>query len=632
MSNSTKDTIRSLSTREQCRTKLPVWFGSRENHFHAVLETLANATDEITNNYDDGEIEVWLSNDCKKISIFDTGRGIPINGETNGKQNYELLFCTLFSGTNYDNLENGKVTTGTNGCGITVLNHCSTLFEVSSYKNFKETIIRFEDGGGLVHPPLTTKSSVEHGTKVVFSLDEEVFVNTTFDYIELQNILKRLASTNNKLTIALKHQDDILKYHYESKKDYMEENSINKLSPTIMFAQKLFETGDEINTVGVSFSLSTEPLQQTFLNYTYLKEQGTLHEGFVDGMRKVFNKGVKKNKLTPQDIEMSFNFYVEVLSTNVEYANQTKFSTKKLLYKNIVSNYIVENLEVLKNEQPKLFEQMQKHLTTINGFNTKNEASRKQVTKVLEERATNATTRPQKLVPCRSRDPKEVELILIEGDSALNSVKLGRDAKTMMVYPLKGKPMNPLKKSIDAILQNQEIVDIFKILGCGITYRGKNVRGFAPFNIDNLMVNRVLVATDFDEDGFHIQSLLIGIFYILAPQLLLDEKIEFVKTPLYIIKQKDNEYYAYNEQERVDIVSKLVGTYKETRFKGLGGLPTSTMSKALKHETRESIVVTMEQAKICADKIELFLSDDIESRKKYIEENGSKYVTESMLV
>lgn len=628
---SNKDTIRALDVREQCRMRLPVWFGSRDNYTHGVREILANASDEISNNFDEGTIVVTLEEDKETISIFDTGRGIPINSETNGVKNYELLFLTLFSGTNYDNVDNGKITTGANGVGTCVLNHTSELFEVSSIRNYKKDTVIFKDGGYLIDSEFDIPTDIPNGTFIRFKLDKEVYTNTIYNTDDIKAMLKALSGVNSKLVIKYRHLDEKLEYHYDSINDYLEDNSINKIVNTYSFNSKEYDTENELNTISCTWNVSTEPFQNTFLNYTNLIEQGSIYDGFIDGMRKVFTKA-SKSKFTNLDIEMSFGFVVSVLSTNVEFTNQTKFSTNKQLYKKLVSEYIVENMEIFKAENPKEFDKILKHLQSINTFNTKNENSIKKIKKELSEKGNNATTRPEKLIPCRSKNPKEIELILIEGDSAMTSVKAARNPNTMMILPLKGKPINALKKSITKLLENQEVIDIFKILGCGITYKGKNVKGFDRFDIDKLKVNKILITTDFDDDGFHIQALLIGLFYILAPQLLTNGVVEFIQTPLYLIKTKDNTYKAYSENERQRIIANLNCRYSEVRFKGIGGLPVKTMKEALSTDTRISYKVTMEDAKKCAEKIELFLSDDIELRKKYIEEYGHKFINETLLV
>ena len=626
-----KDTIKSLNVREQCRLKLPIWYGSRDNYLHGFREVLANASDEITNNYDDGFIDVVLSEDRKRMSVFDSGRGIPILGETDGVKNYELLFLRLFSGTNYDNLENGKVTTGTNGSGVTILNYTSTYFEVNSYKEYKKSTLIFKDGGELVVERPEQSSDIKNGTQIVFELDDEVYTNTVYNVEEVKTILNSLAGSNNKLTIHFRHQDMQETYHYDSLENYLTNNSINTITNAHTFNVKKYNDESELNMISCTWNVSTEPFQATYLNYTYLKDNGAIYDGFIDGMKKVFTKTCK-SKFTNLDIEMSFGMVISLLSTNVEYANQTKFSTSKQLYKKLVSEYIVSNMEVYKAENPQEFDKILKHLQQINTFNMKNENSIKKIKKELSEKANNMLTRPKKLVPCRSKDPNNVSIKLLEGDSALNICKQARDPDTMMILPLKGKPINALKCTLNKLLENQEVIDMFKVFGCGLTYKGKSIKGFDKFNLDNLNVNMISLLCDRDEDGGHLETLALGILYTLSPKLIENGHVEVIQTPLYIITTKTEKLFAYSELERVDLISKLTTTYREVRYKGIGGLPVDVMHMALDEDTKRSIVITMKDAKKCADKLELFLSSDVDSRKKYIEENGDKYVSDDVYI
>lgn len=432
--------IRSLNTREQCRLRLPVWYGSRDNYEHGVLEVLANASDEITNNFINGKIKVWLSEDGKQMTILDTGRGIPIEGETDGIKNYEVLFCTLFAGTNYSNMDSNKVTTGSNGVGTTVLNHVSKVFEVTSVKNGRAVQVRFEDGGYLVQELTEVENvwDIEHGSIFRFELDGEMFTRTIFIKESIMGILNRLAGSNPKLEIEFTMgNEETQVYSYDTLAEYLTNNVSNSLSQQLDFNEKEYkvdivekrETGfdengemqyeevvkTEINKVQASISLSTEPLQQTFLNFTYLKEGGTVYDGVVDGLRKFFNKGVKKNKITAQDIEMSFNIVANVLSNNVEFENQTKFSTKKEVYKKIVSSYIVENMETVQAENPKVYDEMKKHLEKINAFNTNNNDKVKKLKTILNEKIT-MVNRVKKFIDCRTKDKTKRELFIVEGE------------------------------------------------------------------------------------------------------------------------------------------------------------------------------------------------------------------------
>ena len=624
---SDKDTIRALDVREQCRMRLPVWFGSRDNYTHGVREILANASDEISNNFDEGAIVVTLEEDKETISIFDTGRGIPINGETNGVKNYELLFLTLFSGTNYDNVDNGKITTGANGVGTCVLNHTSELFEVSSIRNYKKDTVIFKDGGYLIDSEFDIPTDIPNGTFIRFKLDKEVYTNTIYNTDDIKAMLKALSGVNSKLVIKYRHLDEKLEYHYDSINDYLEDNSINKIVNTYSFNSKEYDAENELNTISCTWNVSTEPFQNTFLNYTNLIEQGSIYDGFIDGMRKVFTKA-SKSKFTNLDIEMSFGFVVSVLSTNVEFTNQTKFSTNKQLYKKLVSEYIVENMEIFKAEKPQEFDKILKHLQQINTFNTKNENSIKNIKKKLSEKTDTFTNRVETLVDCREHG-ENAELFITEGKSALSSVVASRNSDFQAAMPVRGKTLSVLKASADQIFNNQIILDIIKVLGCGCSFKNGKKKLLDDFNIDNLRYGKIILTVDRDSDGASIACLLATTFYKLMPELLKQGKIYLAKTPLYEITTKDDRLiYAFSDKEK-DVIVKENKIAKIQRNKGLGEMSAEVMAETtMNPETRviEKIVINNEED--MKYYFEKWMGDDVSLRKEHIENHLHEYMSD----
>lgn len=622
-----KDTIRALDTREQCRMRLPVWFGSRDNYTHGVREILANASDEISNNFDEGTIVVTLEEDKETISIFDTGRGIPINGETNGVKNYELLFLTLFSGTNYDNVDNGKITTGANGVGTCVLNHTSELFEVSSIRNYKKDTVIFKDGGYLIDSEFDIPTDIPNGTFIRFKLDKEVYTNTIYNTDDIKAMLKALSGVNSKLVIKYRHLDEKLEYHYDSIEDYLGDNSINKIVNTYSFNSKEYDTENELNTISCTWNVSTEPFQNTFLNYTNLVEQGSIYDGFIDGMKKVFTKA-SKSKFTNLDIEMSFGFVVSVLSTNVEFTNQTKFSTNKQLYKKLVSEYIVENMEIFKAENPKEFDKILKHLQQINTFNTKNENSIKNIKKKLSEKTDTFTNRVETLVDCREHG-ENAELFITEGKSALSSVVASRNSDFQAAMPVRGKTLSVLKASADQIFNNQIILDIIKVLGCGCSFKNGKKKLLDDFNINNLRYGKIILTVDRDSDGASIACLLATTFYKLMPELLKQGKIYLAKTPLYEITTKDDRLiYAFSDKEK-DVIVKENKIAKIQRNKGLGEMSAEVMAETtMNPETRviEKIIINNEED--MKYYFEKWMGNDVSLRKEHIENHLHEHMSD----
>lgn len=632
------DKLRILDDRQQAREKLPTFYGSRSNYYHAFREVALNNTiDEIENNYDSGTVAIKLHDDLQTLTIKDTGRGMPIHKETGGVPNWQIFFSILFASGKYDNKQDNS---GTNGLGGTVANYTSEFYKVKVWHDAKNYEMSFKDGGILDKPVTFIKDTTEHGTEISFKLDKECYENTTYNPVDMENMIKIIAAVANKTTIYFNYKEETKIIHYNSMEDYFKENYFDLSSKIINFDKKLYLDENEETKIELVFASSREPLNDALLNKNHLVKKGSINDGMLKGFRNFIHKYIqekglyekKEKNITPNDIENSISFLVSINSNNVEYEGQTKFATEKKLYNSICQKYIQENLEVFKVENQKELDVIVNQILITKRANEKAENSRKNIKKILEEKVNNASNRPDKFVPCRSKNPKEVELILIEGDSAMNSVKLARDSKTMCIYPLKGKPINALKNKLDDVLINQEIKDIFKILGCGMSYKGKNIKGIPHFNIDNLQVDKILITVDADVDGGHILAILIGDLYTLAPELLKQGKVYILYTPLYIITCDKKEYFAYTEEERSSLLKSFKKPFTEKRFKGLGGLSVKNMSKAMSIDNRILRQITFEDVEKCIEKIELFLSEEkIAERKEFIETQGSKYFDYSIL-
>lgn len=625
---------RMLNDREKARTKLPVFYGSYDNFTHALIETLANGRDEIINNFERGIIEVTLYDDMQTLEVLDTGRGIPLMGETDGVKNYVLLFETLFAGGNFDNLGDGKITTGQNGCGFTCLNYTSILCEITSYKNNKAYKVSYKDGG-IFQTYEVTDSEIEHGTRVKWKLDDTVYTKITYDVGYIKDILNKLSSTTDKVTYIFKHKDEVIEYKYETTLEYMKENAKNSLCDYLVFREKTYT--ENIKKEGINYiekdairsiiSLSTEPLHETYLNGTYLREHGTILDGIIDGLRKVFDKEVKKSKITAQDILMSFNIHTLLDSTNPIFNSQTKFSASNHLYKKIASKYIVENMETIKAENPKVYEEMRKHIEQINSFNTKNNDKVKKLKTILTEKV-STINRVKKFVDCRTKDKTRRELFIVEGDSALGSCKLGRNAEFQGIMPVRGKILNCLKANLIKVLDSEVIVDLMRVLGCGIEVNSKKNKDLHSFNLENLNWDKVIICTDADVDGYQIRTLILTMIYALAPTLIREGKVYIVETPLYEIEPQNGEsIFVYSDSERDIAINQLTCKYKIHRSKGLGeNDPDMMWHTTMNPETRKLIRVKIDDVEKMQEKFELLLGDEVAPRKKHIEEHGHKYV------
>lgn len=635
MTEEKRDQIKALTTREQCRDKLPTWFGSRENFLHGFREVLGNAVDEVSNNYSKGIINVTLSEDMQTISVADTGRGIPIDGETDGKPNYILLFETLFAGTNYDNNDNGKITVGTNGVGTTVLNHTSTFFEVTSIKNGKKHKLTYINGGD--NQGLVTEDCKEtlHGSIFKFRLDPEVYTNVIYKVEDILAIVRHVSAASNRITFNFNHKGEKTTFNYSSLEAYFNEIAQNLTAKAVIGPENTYNREDELNKIQILFSTASEPIQESFLNYNWLPNGGSINDGIIAGIRSFVNKTAqelklvdKKTNITTSDVEDSVSFVVSLLSTNVEYANQTKLSTDKKLYRRIAMEYVQSLLEAYQAEQPKEFDKFIKHIVQVNKFNNKNTAAKLALKKKLTEKADSLTNRVDKLVDCEKHG-KGTELYVAEGNSALGALVQARDSDYQAAYPLRGKILNCLKADYPTIFKNEVITDLIKAMGCGIEADKKN-KDLDSFDIDKCNYEYIIIATDADPDGQQIACLIITMLYRLTPKLINAGKVFIAQTPLYKLKFEDDTMkYFFSEKQKEEELPLIKGNYVMSRCKGLGELDPYTMSyTAMDKDTRELVEVTVDSAEKMIAAVEKFMGIEIEGRKKYIEENLYKYIEE----
>ena len=258
----------------------------------------------------------------------------------------------------------------------------------------------------------------------------------------------------------------------------------------------------------------------------------------------------------------------------------------------------------------------------------RSEKERINIKKTLQTSGSDMANRVQKFVDCRSKDTSEREVFIVEGDSALGSCKLARDAQFQAIMPVRGKILNCLKSEYDKIFKSEIITDLIKVLGCGVEVKSKANKDLSTFNIDNLRWNKIIICTDADVDGFHIRTLILTMIYRLMPTLISEGKVFIAETPLYEINTKEKPYFAYDEQEKAEILKMIEGQkYTIQRSKGLGENQPDMMNlTTMNPETRRLIRVLPEDAEQTSIMFDMLLGDDLQGRKEYIAENGYLYI------
>jgi len=337
------DKGRTLSTREQARNELSIWFDDRSNYYHPIKEVLANGIDEITNNFKHGEMKLELSEDGRRVSLMDSGRGMPLmEPMDNGEPHYIAYLETIFGGSKYsgDNNVDKQVTTGMHGVGLVITNYTSVYFQVEvqygDKKTKKHVKISYNNGGqNRTIEEFPYDDEVGTFTKVTFELDPEVYTDTIFDKDVVLDIVKHVSIASNSITFTVALGGHISVFETSDFGGYFYDLVGNQTTSAVFSGPMRDYESDELNKIQLLFTTMPNIYQESYLNGSYLSNKGSIHDGVMDGIRKFGNKYCADNKLFPkgitklkkEDIEGSVSYIVKMLTTKAEFVGQTKMRT-----------------------------------------------------------------------------------------------------------------------------------------------------------------------------------------------------------------------------------------------------------------------------------------------------------------
>ena len=648
------ESISALKGADRVRKRPGVIFGSDglDGCQHAVFEILSNSIDEAREGYG-SQITVTRYSDGS-IEVADMGRGIPVEWNENEKcYNWELIFCELYAGGKYKNQEgeNYEFSLGLNGLGTCATQYASKYMDVTIMRDGFEYSLHFEKGEnktdskeGFIKKEINSKKT---GTKIRWLPDLEVFTDIDIPLSYFEDTLKRQAVVNKHLKFILKNQNgnkfETSEFCYENGIiDYVSELSEDKALTSVQFLQAERKGKDRADKPEYKVKLScafcfSSAISKTeyYHNSSWLEYGGApdkaVRSAFVsaiDSYIKQIGKYQKnESKISFQDVSDSLILVTNCFSTYTSYENQTKKAITNKFIQDSMSEFLKEGLEVYfienKSEADKIAEQI-----LINKRSREQaEKARLNIKKKLSGNI-DVSNRVQKFVDCRTKDTSRRELYIVEGDSALGSVKQGRDAEFQAVMPVRGKILNCLKADYGKIFKNDIITDLLKVLGCGVEVQTKASKDMSAFDLNSLRWNKVIICTDADVDGFQIRTLILTMLYRLTPTLIEQGYVYIAESPLYEITYKDKSYFAFDETEKAAILKKLNGK-KITiqRSKGLGENEADMMwETTMNPETRRLIKVQMEEAKATSDMFDLLLGDNLAGRKEYIAENGHEYL------
>ena len=628
------DEIQVLEGLEAVRKRPGMYIGSTGERglHHLVYEIVDNSIDEALAGYC-SKIEVSIL-PGNIIRVKDNGRGIPVGiNQKMGLPAITVVFTVLHAGGKFGG-GGYKVSGGLHGVGASVVNALSTWLEVRVCDGENVYFQRYERGTIMNDLEIIGKSS-ERGTEVLFKADPEIFQDTdVYDYNTLAKRLREQAFLNAGVNIELKDErdaDNIISktfYYKGGIKEFVEyihkKKGYTPIHEEIIFLHAANQEDTCEVDIALQYNDSYNNDIRSFANNIHTTDGGTHEEGFRRALPRVMNNyATKFNKIKDKDkdLKLEFEDYKEGLTaiisvkiTEAQFEGQTKAKLGNTEVRTLVSKLINEKFAEFLEENPQSASAiLDKALASAKA----REAARKARESVRRKSALDSATLPGKLADCQSKDSSETEIYIVEGDSAGGSAKQGRDRRFQAILPLWGKMLNVEKARLDRVYGNDKLTPVITALGAGIG---------EEFDSEKLRYDKVIIMADADVDGSHIRTLLLTFFFRFMRPLVEQGHVYIAQPPLYRITKGKEHHYAYSDQERDEILSKLDGKTDIQRYKGLGEMDSEQLwETTMNPETRTMLRVELSDAELADETFSILMGDKVEPRREFIETNA-KYV------
>ena len=617
-----ESSIKILEGLEAVRKRPGMYIGSTDKRglHHLVWEIVDNSIDEVINGFGD-RINIILHKDGS-VSVEDFGRGLPVGKHESGKSTPEVIYTVLHAGGKFE--QSGyKVSGGLHGVGASVVNALSKWLEVTIKRDKGEYFIRFHKGG-VVDTPLTKIGTTNKtGTKVRFMPDEKIFGNNTFSFSTICERMQESAFLLRGLTIDITDEETGRNNHYCYKDGIKEfvlylNQDKDKLHDVVGFTG----TKDGMNIdIAFQYTDTYNETIESFVNNVKTSDGGSHEVGFKTALTKVYNDYAKSNgylKNKDKNLEGSDTregltaiISLQIPEALLQFEGQTKGKLGTPEARTAVEALVTEKLQFFLEENKKI-------ATLIMEKMVKSKLAREAARKARDE-ARNGKAKSKveknlsgKLAPASTKNPKKNELFLVEGDSAGGSAKSGRDRVFQAILPLRGKVLNTEKVRMEEIYKNEEINTMIYTIGAGVG---------SDFDINDSNYDKVIIMTDADDDGAHIQILLITFFYRYMRPLIEEGHLYIACPPLYKISNKKEVYYAWTEEERTEIY-KNHKNMETSRYKGLGEMNAEQLwETTMNPDTRSLIRVNITDAVLAERRVSVLMGDKVEPRKEWIDEN-----------
>lgn len=619
--------IQVLEGLEAVRKRPGMYIGSTSSRglHHLVYEIVDNSIDEALAGFCKN-IEVAINED-NSITVVDDGRGMPVGIHPKmGKATVEVIMTVLHAGGKFGG-GGYKVSGGLHGVGASVVNALSEYCEVTVKREGFIWQQKYSRGNVLCDLTKIGESD-EHGTKVLFKPDHEIFEDTVFDFEVLASRLRELAFLNKGIAITLtdkrEGEERVEKFHYEGGiKEFVSYLNRNK---EVLHESPIYVEGEKdgiIAEIALQYNDGYNENLYSFANNIDTIEGGTHLAGFKSALTRAINDYAKRfghikdndKNLSGDDAREGLTAVVSVKISEPQFEGQTKTKLGNSEVRGVVDSIVAEGVSIFLEENPAVGKIIiDKALMAARARDAARKARELTRKSVLER-----STLPGKLADCSSKDPMECEIYIVEGDSAGGSAKQGRNRKFQAILPLRGKILNVEKQRLDRILNSDTIRSMITAFGAGM---GKD------FDEAKLRYNRIIIMTDADVDGAHIRTLLLTFFYRYMRPLIDGGHVYIAQPPLYKVSKGKREEYAYTDEDLDKILEEFGGkdnSINIQRYKGLGEMNANQLwDTTMDPEHRILLKATVEDA-IAADEIfTILMGDKVEPRREFIQKNANK--------
>lgn len=636
--NYSGDNITVLEGLEAVRVRPAMYIGSTDERglHHLVWEVVDNSVDEALAGFCN-EITVTITKK-NSVKVQDNGRGIPIDIHPKEKiGTIEVVMTKLHAGGKFDS-DTYKVSAGLHGVGVSCVNALSSLLTCRVQRDGKVVEQLFRQGAPQ-GPQVEIDTTDSNGTFVEFQPDPEIFTELVYNFDTLASRMRELAFLNNGLHFRLVDERDEREDGFHSEDfcfpggikafvEYLDQNKKPILPDTIHMMK---ESGNVPVEMALHYNESYQENLMSFVNNVNTFEGGTHVAGFRGALTRAINKfaadHLPKNKkditLSGEDIREGLTAIISIKLAEPQFEGQTKRKLGNSEVKGIVETAANEMLTDYFEQNPAVIKKL---VDKVYNAAVAREAARKARQMARRKNVLEGGGLPGKLADCASKDPTVSELFIVEGDSAGGSAKQGRDREFQAILPLKGKILNVEKARLDKILANDEINTLISALGCGIGTADEDA-----YNPAKLRYHKIIIMTDADVDGSHIQTLLLTFFFRYMRPLVEDGKLYLAQPPLYKVKAGKFEQYAYSDEEKDKLVSGLgdkKGIYIQ-RYKGLGEMnPEQLANTTMEPDSRKLLQIHLDDF-VAADQVfTMLMGDEVEPRRNFIDNNAHLVMNE----